>query len=220
MHPRNTPFPLVGPGTLVLSFCGVMAVEAGLCCISWPTYSVSLAVMGFSRLLEIAVIITVVVLSGKGLSTVGLWKKSIGHGIRRGMIWSAGFGIISAAVGGILFCMGYDPFAFVATPLPTDKIPLLLLFLVGGLFSPIAEEVFFRGVVYGFLRRWGKIVAVTLTTLLFILPHMALSGLAITHFVGGIVFALAYEFERNLLVPIMIHCSGNLSLYMVSFLRG
>jgi membrane protease YdiL (CAAX protease family) len=34
--------------------------------------------------------------------------------------------------------------------------------------------------------------------------------------VGGIVFAIAYEKEKNLMVPITIHCLGNLAIFSLS----
>jgi hypothetical protein len=52
------------------------------------------------------------------------------------------------------------------------------------------------------------------------LPHSQSSGLAlpITQLIGGILFAVAYEIEKNLLVPITIHCLGNLAIFILSLL--
>jgi hypothetical protein len=92
--------------------------------------------------------------------------------------------------------------------------------LAGALIGPVAEEIFFRGILYGFFRRWGIPAAVLLSTLLFILPHYHASGLAvpITQLIGGILFAIAYEIEKNLLVPITIHSLGNLAIFTLSLL--
>jgi membrane protease YdiL (CAAX protease family) len=43
----------------------------------------------------------------------------------------------------------------------------------------------------------------------------SLVGVGRVH-VGGVVFALAYEKEKNLLVPIVIHISGNLAIFALS----
>jgi membrane protease YdiL (CAAX protease family) len=87
---------------------------------------------------------------------------------------------------------------------------------VGGVVSPIAEEVFFRGILYGFLRRWGVLVAVVGSTVIFVLAHPIISGIRLTQIVGGLVFAVAYEVEGNLMVPITIHALGNLAIFSLS----
>ena len=94
---------------------------------------------------------------------------------------------------------------------------MMLFFLVGGVVAPVAEEILFRGLVYGFLRRWGAILAVILSTALFALAP-PLRGLPLTQIVGGLLFASAYEMENNLLVPITIHVLGNLAIFTLSAL--
>lgn len=97
----------------------------------------------------------------------------------------------------------------------------ILFFLVGGIISPITEELFFRGVIYGFLRRWGAISAVVFSSLAFVLAHhMVSTGLLFIPFTGGIVFALAYEIEKNLMVPITLHVLGNLAIFVLSSLSA
>ena len=41
--------------------------------------------------------------------------------------------------------------------------------------------------------------------------------LPLTQIVGGIVFAIAYEKEKNLMVPVTIHCLGNLAIFSLTF---
>jgi len=89
---------------------------------------------------------------------------------------------------------------------------------VGGVIAPIAEEVFFRGILYGFFRRWGVSVAIVLSTFIFVLPHLGSSGLPIIQIIGGVLFALVYETEKNLMVPIMIHALGNMAIFSFSLL--
>ena len=38
---------------------------------------------------------------------------------------------------------------------------------------------------------------------------------AIVQAIGGVVFAAACELEKNLLVPITIHCLGNLAIFLL-----
>jgi hypothetical protein len=91
----------------------------------------------------------------------------------------------------------------------------VLFFVVGGLIAPVAEEIFFRGIVYGFLRRWGFAVALIGSTLLFAWVHPG-AGVPITQIIGGLVFAAAYEIEGNLAVPITIHVLGNTAIFGLS----
>jgi len=95
---------------------------------------------------------------------------------------------------------------------------IMLFFIVGTLIGPVAEEIFFRGILYGFFRRWGVIAALVITTLLFIFCHPARTGLPITQAAGGMVFALTYEIEDSLVVPIVIHCLGNLAIFSLGLL--
>ena len=100
----------------------------------------------------------------------------------------------------------------------SSKSVIIIYLLVGGIVGPLAEEVFFRGLIYGFLRRWGAVVAVTVSTLIFVLAHpSAFSGIPFTQAVGGILFAMAYEKEQNLVAPITIHGLGNLAIFALSW---
>jgi hypothetical protein len=60
------------------------------------------------------------------------------------------------------------------------------------------------------------VVAVILSTLLFVLPHAIQQRSPITQVVGGIVFAVAYEVEDSLMVPIIIHVLGNMAIFLIS----
>jgi hypothetical protein len=97
-------------------------------------------------------------------------------------------------------------------------VDLALFFLVGGMVGPAAEELFFRGILYGFFRRWGVIVALILSTLIFVLCHPIGHGIPVTRVVGGILFAVAYEVGGSLIVPITIHTLGNLAIFTISLI--
>jgi hypothetical protein len=60
----------------------------------------------------------------------------------------------------------------------------------------VAEEIFFRGLIYGYLRRWGFWPALALSTLIFTLLHTGAAGILLPQIVGGLVFAAAYEIEK------------------------
>jgi membrane protease YdiL (CAAX protease family) len=99
--------------------------------------------------------------------------------------------------------------------IPQQTAAVVLLFTVGGIIGPVAEELFFRGIVFGYVRRWGFWPALILSTALFSGLHIN-TGLAPTQVIGGLLFATAYEFAGNLLVPITLHVLGNLALFSLS----
>jgi membrane protease YdiL (CAAX protease family) len=174
--------------------------------------------LGATRLLEAFLFIMIVVTWGKGLHSIGLSQYQILPGIMRGFIWSAAFGIIVSCIFGALYIAGINPFAFIQVRLPHRTQDLLYFFFVGGLIAPIAEEIFFRGIIYGFFRRWGVVVAISLSTLIFVFAHMIDTALPVTQAIGGIVFAAAYEVEGKLMVPISIHVLGNTAIFSLSML--
>ena len=174
--------------------------------------------LGATRLLEAFLFIMIVVTWGKGLLSIGLSRYQILPGIMRCFIWSAAFGIIVSFIFGALYIAGINPWDFIQVRLPNRTQELLCFFFVGGLIAPIAEEIFFRGILYGFFRRWGVAAAISLSTLLFVFAHMIDTALPVTQAIGGIVFAAAYEVEGKLMVPISIHVLGNIAIFSLSVL--
>ena len=177
-----------------------------------------LPVLGITRALEIILLILVVFQFERSVAAIGLVSEKLSVGIKRGLLWSACFGLAAGVLIGVLYAFGINVLKLLFTPLPYSKMMALFYLLVGGVIGPVAEEIFFRGIVYGYLRRWGVYFAIALSTLVFVLPHLTAGRLPFTQLVGGIVFALAYERENNLLVPITIHCLGNLTIFSISFL--
>ena len=80
-----------------------------------------------------------------------------------------------------------------------------------GLLTPFCEELYFRGLIYRWLRdRWGPALALPISALMFggvhfyyPLPHMLLVALL------GLIFAIAYERSGSLWVPVAIHAAQN-----------
>ena len=60
-------------------------------------------------------------------------------------------------------------------------------------------------------------MAIVISTALFVLSHATDSSLPITQVIGGLLFAVAYEIEKNLVVPIIIHSLGNLAIFCLSY---
>lgn len=91
-----------------------------------------------------------------------------------------------------------------------------------GLVLPLVEEVIFRGLLYGGLRRRTNMaVAAGVSAALFGLAHGPVAALPTA--VLGAGYALAYEYGRNLLWPWLGHAASNLAvliLYLATHTGG
>jgi len=175
-------------------------------------------VLGVSRFLETIMILLIALIYEKGTSVIGLTRGRIASGFKSGLLWSIGFGMVTSIVFVVLLVFGVDPFKLVQAHLPSKGIDIVLFIFVGGVLSPVAEEIFFRGLLYGFFRRLGVLLAVILSTMIFVLAHPFMAGVPLPQIVGGIVFAAAYEVEGNLVTPIVIHITGNIAIYILSLI--
>ena len=150
-----------------------------------------------------------------GLQVIGLDRQSLLPGVRAGLVWSAGFAVAAGVLALGLGMAGFNPLTIIHTPLPPEPSDKALFFIVGGIIAPAAEEVVFRGVLFGYLRRWGLPAAVLISTALFAVIHPG-AVLPVTQIVGGVIFALAYHKCGSLMAPIVIHTLGNLAIFALS----
>jgi membrane protease YdiL (CAAX protease family) len=204
--------------TVVRTVAAVAAVEAGVSLLIAEGSFHSMVLLGAARLLEILLIILMARLGTGGLESLGLSALGVPYALERGLLWSVGLGLIAAFAWVILLSAGLQPLRLIRAQLPAGGSGLVLLFVVGGFLGPVAEELFFRGLLYGFFRRWGVPAAVVLSSLIFVFCHPTSHGIRLTQAVGGILFAVAYEVERSLLVPVTIHVLGNLAIFSLSLI--
>ena len=84
--------------------------------------------------------------------------------------------------------------------------------------APLAEEVIFRGYIYGVAKRFAGIpLAVVFSGLLFGAVHMNLAAL-LPLTILGIILALAYEYTGSLWGPIAIHFCFNAVTVGIQFI--
>lgn len=204
--------------TLIISLATIVSIEVATSVVISNGLHEQMIILGLARLLEIILIILIVLFWGKGISSIGLARSKMVPGLKKGMIWSAGFGMVAFLVFVVLFAAGINALTLIQAHLPSKHSEIALFFFIGGIVGPIAEEVFFRGVLYGFFRRWGVVVALALSTLIFVLTHPINHGVPATQVVGGIVFAVAYEVEGSLMAPITIHVLGNMTIFTLSLI--
>lgn len=203
--------------TLTISLVAVAAVEIAVRFMIQRGQTDPIIILGMARLAETLLLLIIVRSRGRGLSSVGLSVPGMVPGLKRGLAWSAGLGMVSLLAIAVMFAMRVDPLAFIRTRLPARGVDIVLFFAAGALAGPVAEEVLFRGILYGFFRRWGVLLAVCTSTVLFVLAHpSAFHRIPLTQVAGGVIFAVAYEKEGNLMVPITIHVLGNMAIFALS----
>ena len=194
--------------SLILALVGELLTLS----VSYHTTYPYLVVLGVERLV-LGFLLLGVAAHGMGGSSFGFDRDRFASGLKRGLIWSAFAGLAALLFFAVLYAARISPLTVIKAPLPSDGLDLTLYFVVGGLIGPFAEEVFFRGIIYGFLRRWGILLALVGTSAVFVAAHIESTDMPLTQIVGSIFFAIAYEMEGNLLVPITIHVLGNTAIF-------
>lgn len=170
-----------------------------------------------TRLIQISAVLFLVIRFEGDLQGMGLSGPDARKGVQRGLIWSMAFAGVAALGFVVLELSGIHALPLIRTRLPGQPVDRILFFIAGGLIAPLAEEVFFRGLLFGYLRRWGFIFALLMSTGIFVLIH-SFSGIPVPQIVGGLVFATCYEKEKTLWAPIVIHATGNIALFTLSLL--
>jgi len=108
---------------------------------------------------------------------------------------------------------------------PVSPGLLLGLAVVSVLFVGPAEELLFRGAVYGTLRQgFGPVVANVLASALFVIAHVGSLGAGLAGlvplgivFVGSLLFGYAYERTGTLVVPVAMHAAYDAALFSLAY---
>jgi membrane protease YdiL (CAAX protease family) len=104
-------------------------------------------------------------------------------------------------------------------PQGMQGIDYLLLVLFGGILAPIAEELFFRGAIFGWLRgRFNPTIAIVFSSIAFALGHADSVGVVASSLVIGVVNAFVYEKTKSLWFPIAIHVVNNSFAFLLVYL--
>lgn len=97
----------------------------------------------------------------------------------------------------------------VANQLATSRASVLQL-IITIVLIPIYEEIFYRGIIFGYLRKnFNIIVAIVVQALVFGVMHLNLVQ-GIYTFILGIVLALIYMYSESILGNITVHIIFNL----------
>lgn len=94
----------------------------------------------------------------------------------------------------------------------------VLLFVLAALIAPVVEELFFRGLIYRYLRgRWRVLRAVLVSSALFAAAHFIVPLIPVL-FGLGVVLALITHRYRSLYPAVVVHGLNNgLAVLLVAF---
>jgi membrane protease YdiL (CAAX protease family) len=100
--------------------------------------------------------------------------------------------------------------ALLAGPVPRPPAGAVAVTL--SLLAAVAEEALFRGALYGALERWGPMVAVGASAMLFALVHVPSYGLAAlpVDLGAGLLFGWQRWASGRWTVPAAAHAAANL----------
>jgi len=116
----------------------------------------------------------------------------------------------------LLLITGFIEISTIHSP----KAMVVNIILILGLV--ITEEVFFRGIFYRIIEnRWGTMIALISSALLFGLMHLPNENTTLLSFLsvisGGAVLGILFTYTKSLLVPIAFHFGWNLTQVLLGF---
>ncbi len=157
-----------------------------------------------------------------GWDRLGLRAYAVPVGCTLAVVFLIGSYVVRIAYGLILKLFGYSAQPQqVLSYLDLRGAGFILSFIAAAIVAPIAEEIFFRGFMYGGLRRRiGVIGAMVVSTLFFTALHLSID-LFVPIFVLGISLAWLYEATGSLYPGILLHATNNaLSLILLLVLQS
>jgi len=120
----------------------------------------------------------------------------------------------------LLFLLGVDTQGENIVKLFAELDSPVWFFIVGAIFAPLVEEVFFRGFLFqGFRQRYGWVTAMLLSAAIFAIAHLDLVVLIPTFILGCL---LAYVFHRSnsiwpgVILHVLVNTFGLLGAYFAS----
>jgi len=174
--------------------------------------------IGSLRLFDFGLIVLFSLLYRRSLAAIGISRDTARKGISLGLWWSFWFGLVVFSAWGIGLIFRLNLFRFLGSP--TASVPTVYfvwLILIGGIFAPVVEDSLFVGCLYHALRKKFPVLPAALgISLLFALLHGFSGSFPLVQFIGGVIFALAFEHSGSILTPVSIHILGNCTLFTLS----
>ncbi|KGP90324.1 CAAX protease [Pontibacillus chungwhensis BH030062] len=120
-------------------------------------------------------------------------------------------------VASVLIIVGLDLLAVGVDNQKTESLTMnvtWLTFTIGfisaAVISPIYEEIFYRGFLYKWFRlKWGVSMSLVVSSVIFMLVHIPTYNTLPITFIGGLIFAWAYEKSGSVVPSMIIHGAFN-----------
>lgn len=166
--------------------------------------------LALSGLAAIGGVVAAVAVRVRSAAAVGLRRTSRGWvllGLAAGvLVWLLNRFVVL----GYMFLTGDfgNPQQAMADTAAPGGLSLVLILLAGAVLVPFAEELLFRGVVYGALRRYRVLVATVASALLFGLAH-GVNAVLPAAIILGVVAAVLYERSRSIWPAVIAHAVNN-----------
>jgi membrane protease YdiL (CAAX protease family) len=177
-------------------------------------------------LLDVVLVVTVLAVvsrKGAGLPELGFRAPRQGWGVMVALIVGAYLGAIFLVnlYGVLIDLFGLDALQ-PSQQLPSDFYDHTGVVIISGIaivfMAPVAEEIFFRGFIFGGLRHYVALpIAGLLSGGLFSLAHGD-PGLVIPFTCVGLVLAVIYEYTRSLYAAIGVHFVFNTLSFLLLLL--
>jgi membrane protease YdiL (CAAX protease family) len=185
----------------------LIAVDVTIFIITFQTSKTKLAQSALIVLLELAYLLPVILI----FAWRGIHWKVLGFGKFSWRTLGIGCGLL---VGGysliilhnlILFVLGVDTQGEEIVKMFAGLNSPIWFFIVGAVFAPLVEEIFFRGFLFqGFRARYGWPAGMLLSSAIFAAAHLDLVALIPT-FILGNVLAFIYHRSNSVWPGIILH---------------
>lgn len=233
VRPYNTVDVCVALGLLSLMVWGGMQSREGAPKVEEMPDAVSAAGLFFSAviLLFLSLLLVGYLTIYRGLNPAEMF------GLRQ-MSMARAFGVAVVAVVVVVLCMGVVLYVVSAMGVgwkglddsPQDTVKIfqntgnfvskVLLGVLAVVVAPLSEEIFFRGFLYGAVKRFtDRWFAAIFSALVFAAVHQHVGSL-VPLFLLAIGFALVYEATGCLLVPVFMHALFNAGNLVALTLQG
>lgn len=167
--------------------------------------------------------IYLVLIKRRGFEWRDLGLRAMAHGwIMTALLAALGSLVLTAALTQLTDQFYRSPmineYAQVLVPRGVTVGRAITIIICVGILVPVAEELLFRGVLYGWLRqRWGMVPCAVISAGLFALAH-ANFRMSLQIFVIGVILAVLYEYSRSIIAPMVTHMAVNtISLVIIFF---
>ena len=211
---------------VVFLVLGAVIIGGAMAAFDEDSFEVSLAEAIAVAMLDVVLVATVLLVvarKGAGLNQLGLhapprgWPRMLGY---IALAYFAAIGLVNL-YGVAIDLFGLDQLE-PAQQLPDDFYDHDLVVILTGIavvfMAPIAEEIFFRGFVFGGLRRYLNLpLAGVISGSLFALAHGD-PGLIVPFAAVGFVLAFVYERSGSLYTSIGVHFVFNSMSFMLLLL--